>query len=237
MNTAESGEVPIAIQKILVIEDDEEICMLLEDYLIDNGFKVRCILDGAEGLKRALKGGWDIILLDIMLPSMSGIEVLERIRRTSAVPIILLTAMGEESDRVKGLDTGADDYIVKPFSFAELLARIRVVLRRGQSVAPVTILKVADLTLDPVTRIVERSANRIELSAKQFSLLEYLMRHAGQVVSRSMILEKVWDFEFDSLTNVVEVHINRLRNKVDRDYEHPLIHTLRGVGYVLKEKS
>ena len=138
------------------------------------------------------------------------------------------------SDRVDGLNSGADDYLVKPFSFAELLARIRVVLRRGPELQP-AILRVADLTLDPATHGVERGGQRIELSAKQFSLLHYLMRHAGQVASRTMIQEHVWSYEFDGLTNVVDVHINRLRNKVDRGFDRPLIHTLRGVGYVLRE--
>ena len=224
--------------RILVVEDNLELGQNLRKGLREHGFIVDLANRGDLGLDYARAGTYDLLILDRMLPVMDGLELLQKLRELSiSTPAIFLTARSAVSERIEGFDAGADDYIVKPFSFAELLARIRVVLRRGQSVAPVTILKVADLTLDPVTRIVERSANRIELSAKQFSLLEYLMRHAGQVVSRSMILEKVWDFEFDSLTNVVEVHINRLRNKVDRDYEHPLIHTLRGVGYVLKEKS
>ncbi len=224
--------------RILVVEDNLELGQNLRKGLREHGFIVDLANRGDLGLDYARAGTYDLLILDRMLPVMDGLELLKKLRELSiSTPAIFLTARSAVSERIEGFDAGADDYIVKPFSFAELLARIRVVLRRGQSVAPVTILKVADLTLDPVTRIVERSANRIELSAKQFSLLEYLMRHAGQVVSRSMILEKVWDFEFDSLTNVVEVHINRLRNKVDRDYEHPLIHTLRGVGYVLKEKS
>jgi two-component system OmpR family response regulator len=152
-----------------------------------------------------------------------------------ATPAIFLTARAAVGERIEGLDAGADDYLVKPFSFAELLARIRVVLRRGGEPAPPTV-QVADLRLDPAARVVERSGRRIDLSAKQFTLLAYLMRHAGQVVSRTMILEHVWDFEFDGLTNVVDVHINRLRNKVDRGFDRPLIHTLRGVGYVLREE-
>lgn len=224
--------------RILVVEDNLELGQNLRKGLREHGFIVDLANRGDLGLDYARAGTYDLLILDRMMPVMDGLELLKRLRDFSiSTPAIFLTARSALSERIEGFDAGADDYIVKPFSFAELLARIRVVLRRGQSVAPVTILKVADLTLDPVARIVERSGNRIELSAKQFSLLEYLMRHAGQVVSRSMILEKVWDFEFDSLTNVVEVHINRLRNKVDRDYEHPLIHTLRGVGYVLKEKS
>jgi DNA-binding response OmpR family regulator len=146
-----------------------------------------------------------------------------------------VTAKSAVNERVQGLDEGADDYLVKPFSFAELVARIRVVLRRGSEPAP-PVLQVGDLTLDPATRTVERSGQRIDLSAKQFGLLHYLMRHAGQVVSRTMIQEHVWNYEFDGLTNVVDVHINRLRNKVDKGFDRPLIHTLRGVGYVLREE-
>src|SRR5262249_21514666 len=145
------------------------------------------------------------------------------------------TAKSAVNDRVQGLDAGADDYLVKPFSFAELLARIRVVLRRGTETTP-PVLRVGDLTLDPASRTVERAGVRIELSAKQFSLLHYLMRNAGQVVSRTMIQEHVWNYEFDGLTNVVDVHINRLRNKIDKGFDRPLIHTLRGVGYVLRDE-
>jgi two-component system OmpR family response regulator len=145
-----------------------------------------------------------------------------------------LTARSEVRDRIEGLDAGADDYLVKPFSFAELLARIRVVLRRGNE-APAVSFQLADLRVDPTTRAVERGGQRIDLTAKQFTLLHYLLRHAGQVVTRTMILEHVWNFEFDGMTNVVDVHINRLRNKVDRPFARPLIHTLRGVGYVLRE--
>jgi heavy metal response regulator len=222
--------------RILVVEDNLELGQNLRKGLREHGFVVDLANRGDLGLDYARSGTYDLLILDRMLPLMDGLELLKKLRDGSiATPAIFLTARSAVSERIEGFDAGADDYIVKPFSFAELLARIRVVLRRGQS-APATVLRVADLTLDPVARVVERSGIRIELSAKQFSLLEYLMRHAGQVVSRSMILEKVWDFDFDSLTNVVEVHINRLRNKVDRDFDHPLIHTLRGVGYVLKEK-
>ena len=150
-------------------------------------------------------------------------------------PAIFLTARAAVGDRVAGLDAGADDYLVKPFAFAELLARVRAVLRRGQE-APTPVLQVADLSLDPAAHAVERAGQRLDLSAKQFALLEYLMRHAGQVVSRTMILEHIWDMNFEGMTNVVDVHINRLRNKVDRGFDRPLIHTLRGVGYVLREQ-
>jgi two-component system OmpR family response regulator len=171
-----------------------------------------------------------------MLPGEDGLQVLRRLRAEgNQTPAIFLTAKSAVNDRVQGLDAGADDYLVKPFSFAELLARIRVVLRRGAE-APPPVLRVGDLSLDPASRTVERAGQRIELSAKQFALLHYLMRHAGQVVSRTMIQEHVWNYEFDGLTNVVDVHINRLRNKIDKGFDRPLIHTLRGVGYVLREE-
>jgi two-component system OmpR family response regulator len=222
--------------RVLVVEDNRELGSHLSRGLKEHGFAVDWVTDGNDGLRYALAGVYNLLILDRMLPGLDGLEILRRLRsRAVATPTIFLTARSAVSDRVEGLDAGADDYLVKPFSFAELLARIRVVLRRGHEVAP-TLLKVADLTLDPATRIVERGGQRIDLSAKQLSLLEYLMRHAGQVVSRTMILEHVWNFEFDGLTNVVEVHINRLRNRVDRGFERPLIHTLRGVGYVLREE-
>jgi two-component system OmpR family response regulator len=171
-----------------------------------------------------------------MLPGHDGLELLRRLRAKGiTTPAIFLTAKSAVNDRVEGLDAGADDYLVKPFSFAELLARMRVVLRRGNDPLPL-VLRVADLALDPVAHTVERAGERIDLSSKQFALLHYLMRHAGQVVSRTMIQEHVWNYEFDGLTNVVDVHINRLRNKVDKGFNRPLIHTLRGVGYVLREE-
>jgi two-component system OmpR family response regulator len=222
--------------RVLVVEDNADMGGYLRQGLREHGFAVDWAASGDRGLDYAATGVYDLLILDRMLPGRDGLDLLRQLRaRGMATPAIFLTARSDVADRVEGLDAGADDYLVKPFSFAELLARIRVVLRRGGEVAP-TVLQVADLRLDPASRVVERAGRRIELSSKQFALLEYLMRHAGQVVSRTMILEHVWDFEYDGLTNVVDVHINRLRNKVDRDFDRPLIHTLRGVGYVLREE-
>lgn len=221
--------------RVLIVEDNSDVGASLRQGLREHGFAVDCVLDGLNGFDHAATGVYDVLILDRMLPGLDGLELLRRLRdKGISTPAIFLTAKGTVGERVEGLDAGADDYLVKPFSFAELLARIRVVLRRGTEASP--ILQVADLRLDPAARIVERGDKRIDLSSKQFALLEYLMRHEGQVVSRAMILEHVWDFDFDGLTNVVEVHINRLRNKVDRGFSKPLIQTLRGVGYVLRDE-
>jgi DNA-binding response OmpR family regulator len=222
--------------RVLVAEDNPDMGTRLEQGLREHGFTVDLVPDGGRAYRYAVTGVYDLLILDRMLPGREGLDVLRGLRAAGVTaPAIFLTARGAVADRVEGLDGGADDYLVKPFSFAELLARIRVVLRRGGEPLPST-LRVADLSLDPAARVVERAGQRIDLSPKQFALLHYLMRHAGQVVSRTMIQEHVWDFDFDGLTNVVDVHINRLRNKVDRDFGRPLIHTLRGVGYVLREE-
>lgn len=222
--------------RVLVVEDNADLGGYLRQGLREQGFAVDWVTDGERGLDYAASGVYDLLILDRMLPGRDGLEVLRRLReRGVGTPAIFLTARGAVGERIEGLDAGADDYLVKPFAFAELLARIRVVLRRGGEAAPRS-YQVADLCLDPVSRTVERGGRKIDLSAKQYALLLYLMRHAGQVVSRTMILEHVWDFEYEGLTNVVDVHINRLRNRVDRGFDRPLIHTLRGVGYVLREE-
>jgi two-component system OmpR family response regulator len=222
--------------RVLVVEDNLNAGAYLGQGLREHGFAVDVVTDGYQGFDYASSGVYDLLILDRMIPGQDGLEVLRKLRAKGVqTPAIFLTARSAVNDRVQGLDAGADDYLVKPFSFAELLARTRVVLRRGAG-APPPILQVADLRLDPSTRTVERAGRRIDVSAKQFALLEYLMRHAGEVVSRTMILEHVWDFEFDPMTNVVDVHINRLRNKIDREFDRPLVHTLRGVGYVLREE-
>ena len=221
--------------RVLVVEDNLDMGAYLGQGLREQGFAVDVVTDGRQGFDYAASDVYDLLILDRMLPGEDGLQVLQRLRAQGVLtPAIFLTAKSAVNDRVQGLDAGADDYLVKPFSFAELLARIRVVFRRGtEAVSPV--LQVGDLSLDPGSRTVERSGERIELSAKQFALLHYLMRNAGHVVSRTMIQEHVWNYEFDGLTNVVDVHINRLRNKVDKGFDRPLIHTLRGVGYVLRE--
>jgi len=221
--------------RVLVVEDNLDMGPYLAQGLREQGFAVDLVTDGNHGQDYAMAGVYDLLVLDRMLPGQDGLDLLRKLRAAGIrTPAIFLTAKSAVTDRVEGLDSGADDYLVKPFSFAELLARIRVVMRRGPEIQP-SVLRVANLSLDPSTHAVERGGQRIELSAKQFALLRYLMRHVGQVVSRTMIQEHVWNYEFDGLTNVVDVHINRLRNKVDRGFDRPLIHTLRGVGYVLRE--
>lgn len=222
--------------RVLVVEDNPDMGPYLEQGLTEHGFAVDLVADGLHGFEYASAGVYDLLVLDRMLPGLDGLALLSRLRAKGIkTPAIFLTAKSAVNDRVQGLDAGADDYLVKPFSFAELLARIRVVLRRGNE-APPSVLRVSDLSLDPASHAVERAGERIELSSKQFALLYYLMRHAGQVVSRTMIQEHVWNYEFDGLTNVVDVHINRLRNKIDKGFDRQLIHTLRGVGYVLREE-
>ena len=224
-----------APMRVLVVEDNPELNRLLAQGLREQGFAVDAVADGLAGRHCASGGVYDVLILDRMLPGLDGLEIVRELRaRGIRTPAIFLTALSAVRDRIEGLDAGGDDYLVKPFAFAELLARIRVLLRRsGESIS--NVLQVADLRLDSANRTVERQGRPIDLSAKQFSLLHYLMRHAGQVVSRTMIVEHVWNFQFEGLTNVVDVHINRLRNKIDRPFDVPLIQTLRGVGYVLRE--
>ena len=192
--------------------------------------------EGEDGLALAELTPYDLIVLDLMLPGLDGFQILRRLRDDGvATPVIILTARNAVDDKIRGLDLGADDYLTKPFAFEELLARVRALLRRGQpQVSPV--LKVADLALDPAARRVTRAGQRIELTAKEYALLEYLMRHHGRVLTRTMISEHVWDQTFDSYTNVIDVYVNYLRKKVDQGFEPKLIHTVRGVGYTLREE-
>jgi two-component system, OmpR family, response regulator len=222
--------------RVLVVEDNPDLGPYLKQVLEEQGFAVDLVTDGRQGFEYGSCSVYDHLILDRMLPGHDGLKLLRRLRdKGITTPAIFLTAKSTVNDRVEGLDAGAEDYLVNPFSFAELLARIRVVLRRGSESLP-PVLRVADLALLPVAHTVERSGERIELSSQQFALLHCIMRHAGQVVSRPMIQEHVWDYEFDGLKNVVDVHINRLRNKVDKGFDRSLIHTLRGVGYVLREE-
>jgi heavy metal response regulator len=222
--------------RILVVEDDPGIAGFVARGLREAGFAVEVADDGVRGLQLACVESYDAMVLDLMLPGKDGLTLLREFRERGAMtPVICLTARDTVDDRVKGLDFGADDYLAKPFSFAELLARLRALLRRGPALAtnPLTI---ADLTVDVVGRQVQRAGKRIDLSAREYALLEYLARHAGQVLPRTMILEKVWDMNQDPLTNVVDVHINRLRKKIEHGFDRPLIHTIRGVGYVLRDE-
>ncbi len=222
--------------RILVVEDEEKVASFIRRGLEEERYAVDVALDGEEGLQLAETNPYDVIVLDLMLPGLDGFRFIQRLRAQEiATPILVLTARDSVGDKVRGLDLGADDYLTKPFAFAELLARVRALLRRGKTQTP-PVLKVADLTLDPAARRVTRAGRVIELTAKEFGLLEYLMRHAGRVLTRTMILEHVWDQTFDSYTNVVDVYVNYLRKKVDHGFEPKLIHTVRGVGYVLREE-
>ncbi|TRZ91985.1 MAG: response regulator [Rhodocyclaceae bacterium] len=220
--------------KILIVEDEVKTGDYLKQGLSEAGFVVDLARDGMDGLHLALTDAYDLVVLDVMLPSLDGWQVLDGLRRAGKdVPVLFLTARDQVTDRVKGLELGADDYLVKPFAFAELLARARTLLRRGKAKEPEQ-LRVADLELDLLRRRVSRSGRRIDLTAKEFGLLELLMRRQGEVLPRSLIASQVWDMNFDSDTNVIEVAVRRLRAKMDDDFEPKLIRTVRGMGYVLE---
>ena len=223
--------------KILVIEDEKKVANFLQKGLKEEQFVVDVAYDGLEGEHLATANDYDLILLDIMLPGKDGIEILKTLRQQQInIPVIMLTAKEMVEDKVEGFNAGCDDYISKPFSFEELLVRIRAVLRRGSG-ALSNVLTFADLTLDLITHKVIRDGREIELTAKEYTLLEYLVRNPNRVLTRTMIAEHVWDYNYDSFTNVIDVYINYLRNKVDRGFATKLIHTVRGVGYVLKEEK
>lgn len=222
--------------RVLIVEDDADLARQLQKGLREQGYSVDRADSAATGLNQALTGVYDLMILDRLLPGGDGLGLLTQARRAGVEsPAIFLTAKGGIGDRIDGLDAGGDDYLVKPFSFPELLARMRVVLRRGLE-RQQNVLQVADLKLDPAARRVERGGQPIDLTAREFVLLHLLMRHSGHVVSRGMILEHVWGLTFAGMTNVVEVHINRLRKKVDRAFDKPLIQNLRGVGYVIRNE-
>jgi len=222
--------------KLLVIEDDRETASYLIKGLSESGYTVDHSGDGREGLFLATSGSYDAIVLDRMLPGMDGLALLGALRGAQIrTPALILSALGSVDDRVKGLRSGGDDYLVKPFAFSELLARIEALLRRGMQTPTETRLRVANLELDLLTRSVKRGDKLIELLPREFQLLEYLMRNAGHVVTRTMLLENVWDYHFDPQTNVIDVHISRLRQAIDKDFGKPLLHTVRGAGYSLRE--
>ena len=223
-----------ARMKILIIEDQQKTGDYLKQGLSEAGFVTDLARDGIEGLHLALSDAYDLIVLDVMLPSLDGWKILETLRRAGKdMPVLFLTARDQVADRVKGLELGADDYLVKPFDFAELLARARSLLRRGKVKEP-ELLRVADLELDLLRRRVSRAGRRIDLTAKEFTLLELLLRRQGEVLPRSLIASQVWDMNFDSDTNVIEVAVRRLRAKMDDAFEPKLIRTVRGMGYVLE---
>jgi heavy metal response regulator len=223
--------------RILLVEDDKNVTRFVSKGLKENLFIVDLASDGEEGFELITQEKYDLIILDILLPKMDGWEVLQKIREKGIeTPVVILTARDSTPDVVKGLNLGADDYLIKPFSFSELLARMRAILRRGKIQRP-TELKVANLALNQMTREVYRDTVRIDLTSKEYALLEYFMQNTGLILTRTMLLEAVWDYNFDPMTNVIDVHINHLRNKIDRDFTPKLLHTIKGVGYVLKAKD
>jgi len=226
------------LMRILVIEDDATVADYIVSGLRESGHTVDHADDGREGLMMATTEEYDAIVADRMLPGVDGLTIVRTLRASeNHTPILVLSALGEVDDRVKGLKAGADDYLAKPFAFSELLARLDALLRRGQHEAvQVTRLQVMDLEMDLLSRVVSRSGQPIDLQPREFRLLEYLMRHAGQVVTRTMLLEAVWDYHFDPQTNVIDVHISRLRAKIDKEFEQTLLHTVRGAGYRLGER-
>jgi heavy metal response regulator len=224
--------------RILLVEDDKGIVRFVKKGLLENSFSVDVASDGEEGLSSALYMKYDLIVLDIMLPKMDGREILKRVRSMDIqTPVIFLTAKDSENDIVKGLNLGADDYLTKPFSFNELLARVQAILRRGKTVSPPSRLQLANLVLEPDGHRVFREKTKIELTPKEYALLEFFMRHPGQIITRTMISEKVWDYHFDTSTNIIDVHVSHLRNKIDKDFEPKLLHTVKGVGYVLEDRG
>ncbi|MES2992439.1 MAG: heavy metal response regulator transcription factor [Pseudomonadota bacterium] len=222
--------------RILIVEDEPKTAAYVRKGLSEHAYVVDVADNGIEGLHLATSGQYDLILLDVMLPGADGWTVLEALRRQRQTPVLFLSARDEVADRVKGLELGADDYLVKPFAFSELLARIRTLLRRGAAQVEQH-ARVADLALDRVRRRVTRAGTRIDLTAKEYALLDYFVRHAGEVVSRTLIAEHVWDMNFDSDTNVVDVAVRRLRAKLDDPFATKLIHTIRGVGYVFDPRE
>jgi heavy metal response regulator len=222
--------------RLLVVEDEKKVSSFIKKGLEEEGYAVDVALDGKTGLQMAMDRVHDLIVLDIHLPGLDGLSVLRELRAGRvSTPVLLLTVRANIEDKVLGLDAGADDYLTKPFAFQELVARIRALLRR-QAEAKLPVLRFADLTLDPARRMVFRGTRKIDLSAKEYALLDYFIRNPGRVLTRTMIAEHVWDYNFDSMTNIIDVYVNYLRRKIDSDREHKLIHTVRGVGYVLKEE-
>ncbi|MFJ2331582.1 heavy metal response regulator transcription factor [Pseudomonas helleri] len=224
--------------KLLIVEDQAKTGQYLRQGLSEAGFTTELAIDGMTGQHLALTGDYSLLILDVMLPGRDGWQILQAVRSAGMdIPVLFLTARDAIEDRVHGLELGADDYLVKPFAFSELLARVRSLLRRGSSTTQETSLQLADLRLDLIRRRVERAGQRIDLTAKEFSLLELLLRRQGEVLPKSLIASQLWDMNFDSDTNVIEVAIRRLRLKIDDNHEHKLIHTVRGMGYVLEERA
>tara|TARA_R100000322_G_scaffold101621_1_gene64332 strand:- start:2151 stop:2831 length:681 start_codon:yes stop_codon:yes gene_type:complete len=225
--------------RVLVIEDDQDVASYLVKGLRESDFVVDHAADGKDGLMMAASESYDVMIIDRMLPGMDGLNIIKTVRATgNQTPILILSALGDVDARVEGLRGGGDDYLTKPFSYTELLARMDALARRSKQTSEAeTVLNVADLEMDLLARTVKRSGQNIDVQPREFRLLEYLMRHADQVVTRTMLLEKVWDYHFDPQTNVIDVHISRLRSKIDKGFDKPLLHTVRGAGYMLREET
>jgi len=223
--------------RVLVVEDDPEVAAYLVKGLKEQGHNVDEAADGKNGLFLANSEDYDVMIIDRMLPALDGLTIVKSVRAAGkTTPMLILSALGDVDDRVEGLRAGGDDYLTKPFAFSELLARMDALLRRTrQSPAAETTLRVADLELDQLTRIVKRGGKITDLQPREYRLLEYLMHNAGRVVTRTMLLERVWDYHFDPQTNVIDVHISRLRGKIDKGFDKPLLHTVRGAGYIIRE--
>lgn len=221
---------------LLLIEDDAEAAAFLSKGLRESGYTVDLATDGRDGLFQATEEKYDLLIVDRQLPHLDGLSIVQLLRRNgNHVPVLVLSALGSVDERIEGLRAGGDDYLTKPFAFGELIARVEALLRRGQATEITTRLRVADLEMDLLGRTVNRSGQRLDLTQKEYQLLEFLMRRTGQVVTRTMLLENVWDLHFDPQTNVIDVHMSRLRSAVDKGFEKPLIHTVRGAGYILRD--
>ena len=220
--------------RILVVEDDAEAATAMVRGLTEAGHEVTHAVDGAFGLLESQKGGYDVYVVDRMMPRLDGVGMVETVRKGGdQTPVLFLSALGEVEDRVTGLKAGADDYLVKPYAFAELIARVEALARRRETGSVQTLLRVGDLEMDLIARTVHRQGQEIDLQPREFQLLEFMMRHAGQAVTRTMLLEKVWEYHFDPQTNVIDVHISRLRSKIDKGFDRPMLQTVRGAGYRL----
>ncbi len=224
------------MMKILLVEDEKKVANFIKKGFEEEGLSVDVAEDGNKALEMVSSVDYELIILDVMLPGKDGIEVLKEIKKRGIVkPIMMLTAKDTTQDKVIGLDAGADDYMTKPFAFEELLARVRALLRRGHAIEKALPIQIHDLVIDPVTRKVTRGGKEIELTSKEYGLLEYMARNKNRILTRTMIAENVWEYQFDSLTNIIDVYINYLRRKIDKDSSKKLIHTVRGVGYMLKD--
>src|SRR5215470_9117536 len=238
LTTTDAWTLPRDAMRLLIIEDDRDVAGYLAKAFSEVGHVADVASDGEDGLNLALDGAYDVLIVDRMLPKLDGLSVIGKLRADGiSTPALILSALGQVDDRVRGLRAGGDDYLAKPYAFSELLARVEVLARRHMGRGEDTQYRVADLELDRLSHRVVRGKEEIVLQPREFRLLEYLMKHAGQVVTRTMLLENVWDYHFDPQTNVIDVHISRLRSKIDKGFDQPLLHTVRGAGYMIRDDA